>query len=115
MARWSSLHVRRLESSMVEAMSRKGFRVIEVIAPCSTLYARRNRLGTGFDLMKFYRDNCEIAHDADPRDAAISFQNRVLRGKFVDEERPTWWELNQRRHQEVLGEDYVAATVAGGV
>lgn len=113
-ARWSSLHVRRLESSMVEAMSRKGFRVIEVIAPCSTLYARRNRLGSGFDLMKFYRDHCEIVHDADPQDAGIGFQDRVMLGKFVDEERPTWWELNQQRHQQVLGEDYVAAPVAEG-
>jgi pyruvate/2-oxoacid:ferredoxin oxidoreductase beta subunit len=47
-ARWTVLHVRRLEKAMREAMNRKGFRVIEVIAPCSTLYARRNRLGTGY-------------------------------------------------------------------
>ena len=106
-ARWSSLHVRRLESSMVEALDR-------ILAPCSTLYARRNRLGSGFDLMKFYRDNCEIVKDADPRDAGIGFQDRVLLGKFVDEERPTWWELNQQRHKQVLGDEYVAAPVAEG-
>lgn len=114
-ARWSSLHVRRLERSMTEALNRTGFRVVEVIAPCSTLYARRNKLGSGFDLMKFYRDKCEIANDADPRDATIGYQSKILLGTFVDETRPTWLELTQNRHEGVLGEDYEAAHVAEGV
>ena len=46
-ARWTCLHVRRLAKSIEEALNKKGFSFIEIIAPCSTIYARRNRLGDG--------------------------------------------------------------------
>ncbi len=68
MARWTCLHIRRLTKAFEEALDRKGFRFIEVIAPCSTLYARLNKLGTGLDLMQFYHDNAEIRHGADTRE-----------------------------------------------
>jgi 2-oxoglutarate ferredoxin oxidoreductase subunit beta len=89
-ARWTVLHVRRLEKAMREALNRRGFRVIEVIAPCSTLYARRNRLGSGYDLLKFYHDNCEIRHGAPTEEADIGFQSKILLGRFVDRDKPTW-------------------------
>jgi 2-oxoglutarate ferredoxin oxidoreductase subunit beta len=105
-ARWTVLHVRRLEKAMREALSRKGFRVIEVIAPCSTLYARRNKLGTGFNLMKFYHDNCEIRHGAPTVDADIPYQEKILLGRFVDQQRPTWLEGNIAQHQSRLKDRY---------
>jgi len=40
------------------------------------LYARRNRLGTGLDLMKFYHDNSEIKHGADLDTLDINFQKK---------------------------------------
>jgi len=92
-ARWTVLHIRRLKKAMTEALNRSGFSFIEVIAPCSTLYARRNRLGTGYDLMKFYHDNSEIRHGADTRDVAMGFQDKIIVGKFVDEDRPTFLDL----------------------
>jgi 2-oxoglutarate ferredoxin oxidoreductase subunit beta len=110
-ARWTVLHVRRLEKAMREALSRKGFRLIEVIAPCSTLYARRNRLGSGLDLMKFYHDNCEIRHGADPSEGDIGFQDKILLGRFVDKQRPTWHEANRAQHEKRIGEGYVPQPV----
>jgi 2-oxoglutarate ferredoxin oxidoreductase subunit beta len=89
-ARWTSLHVRRMKRAMLEAIQKKGFSFVEVIAPCSTLYARKNRLGTGYDLMKFYHDNCEVRHDADTADLDIGFQTKIVVGKFVDMEKPTF-------------------------
>ena len=47
-ARWTCLHIRRLTWAIEEAIERKGFRFIEVIAPCSTLYARLNKLDLAF-------------------------------------------------------------------
>jgi 2-oxoglutarate ferredoxin oxidoreductase subunit beta len=91
-ARWTVLHIRRLKKAMTEAMNKKGFSFIEVIAPCSTLYARKNRLGTGYDLMKFYHDNAEIRHGADTKDVGIGYQEKIIIGKFVDVERPTFLE-----------------------
>jgi 2-oxoglutarate ferredoxin oxidoreductase subunit beta len=89
-ARWTALHVRRMKRAMLEAMQKRGFAFVEVIAPCSTLYARKNRLGTGTDLMKFYHDQCEVRHGADTADVAIGFQSKIAVGKFVDIEKPTF-------------------------
>ena len=108
-ARWTSLHVRRLTRSLTEALLKPGFSFVEAIAPCSTLYARRNRLGTGFDLMKFYHDNSVIAHGCDTAEVAIGYQEKIKVGKFVDVERPTWQELNERRHLATLGDEYYRA------
>ncbi|MFH0982994.1 MAG: thiamine pyrophosphate-dependent enzyme [Planctomycetota bacterium] len=113
-ARWTSLHVRRLTRSFKEAIERKGFRFIEVITPCSTLYARLNRLGTGFDLMRFYHDNAEINHGADPSKVAIDFQGKIICGKFVDEEQPTFLEMMDSHYQKTLGEKYVPLPPEGG-
>lgn len=89
-ARWTALHVRRLARSMSEAMNKKGFSFIEIICPCSTLYARRNRLGSGLDLMKFYHDNSVIKHGADTRELEIEYQKKIVVGKFIDRERPSF-------------------------
>jgi len=113
-ARWTALHIRRLTWSMEEAIERKGFRFIEVIAPCPTLYARLNKLGTGLDSMRFYHDNCEIRHGADPKDVAIDFQSKIVCGKFVDEARQTFKERMDEHYGRVLGERYVPMPKEGG-
>jgi 2-oxoglutarate ferredoxin oxidoreductase subunit beta len=105
-ARWTALHVRRMTTSFTEALKTKGFSFVEIVTPCSTLYARRNRLGSGYDLMKFYHDNSEIDHTADPREVDIGFQTKIVVGKFVDRERLTWHELSDIQHNNTLGERY---------
>jgi len=106
-ARWTALHVRRLANSIGEALQKKGFSFVEVIAPCSTLYARMNRLGTGLDLMKFYHDNSIIKHGANTKEIDIGFQESIVVGKFVDKERPTFLEALEARMSGVLGDKYV--------
>ena len=106
-ARWTALHIRRLTNSMAEALQKPGFSFIEIIAPCSTLYARRNRLGTGLDLMKFYHDNSVIKHGANTKDVDIEFQKDIVVGTFVNEERPTFLDAMNERLGHVLGDKYV--------
>lgn len=114
-ARWTSLHVRRLTKSFREAIRRKGFRFIEVIAPCSTLYARLNKLGDGFSLMQFYHDTAVVKNNADTRETAIDFQQRIICGKFVDEERPTFIDMMHEHYEKVLGDKYVPTPPEGGL
>ena len=114
-ARWTCLHTRRLTKSFKEAIGRRGFRFIEVIAPCSTLYARLNKLGTGFHLMQFYHDNAEIRHGADTRDVAIDFQGSIICGKFVDEEQPTFLDRMNEHYRKVKGDRYVPMSSEGGL
>ena len=96
------------------ALRQKGFRFIEVIAPCSTLYARLNRLGSGLDLMRFYHDEAEIRHGADTREVDIGFQDRIICGNFVDQERPTFLDMMHSHYEAVLGDRYVPMGPEGG-
>ncbi len=114
-ARWTCLHIRRMTKAFEEGLERKGFRFIEIIAPCSTLYARRNRLGTGLNLMQFYHDNAEIKHGVDTREVGIAFQEKIICGKFVDDEEQTTFLENMYAHYErVLGDKYVSMPPEGG-
>jgi 2-oxoglutarate ferredoxin oxidoreductase subunit beta len=114
-ARWTCLHIRRLTKSIREAIGRKGFRFIEVIAPCSTLYGRLNKLGTGLNLMQFYHDNAEVRHGADTRTVDIGYQDKIVCGKFVDEERPTFLEMMHEHYTKILGSKYVPMPAEGGM
>ena len=105
-ARWTALHLRRVTMSIVEALQRKGFSFIEVITPCVTLYARRNRLGDGLNLLRYYYDNSEIQHGADTRQLDISFQGKIIVGKFVDKDKPTFLDAMNQHFTRVLGDDY---------
>ena len=106
-ARWTCLHIRRVTKSMQEALDKKGFSLIEVIAPCVTLYARRNRLGDGLNLLKYYYDNSVIQHGADTRTLDIGYQGKMICGKFVDRERSTYLDGMNTHMKKVLGEKYV--------
>jgi 2-oxoglutarate ferredoxin oxidoreductase subunit beta len=113
-ARWTALHIRRLTNALAEAIMKPGFSFVEVVAPCSTLYARLNKLGTGLDLMKFYHDNSEIRHGADPKDVDIAFQSKITVGKFVDIEKPTLVECYNNNNKRVFGDKFVPYGGANG-
>jgi 2-oxoglutarate ferredoxin oxidoreductase subunit beta len=106
-ARWTALDVRRLSQAMTEAILKKGFSFVEIIAPCVSLYARRNRLGEGKDLLRFYHDNAVIKNGASTKDLAIDFQKPFVLGKFVDRERPTFDDQLRAHFSAVLGDKYV--------
>jgi 2-oxoglutarate ferredoxin oxidoreductase subunit beta len=106
-ARWTALHIRRTTWAIAEAMQKKGFSFVEIISPCPTVYARRNKLGSGLDLMKFYHDNAIIRHGADPKEAEIHFQKEIIVGKFVDIEKPSYIEQMNSHLKKSLGDKYV--------
>ncbi len=104
-ARWTVLDLRRLTNSIVEAFNKKGFSLIEVVSPCAQYYSRINRLGDGLDMMRFYHDNTEIRHGEDTKNLDIGFQSKLIVGKFVDRERPTYTESYEK---------WLAETASGG-
>ena len=105
-ARWTSLHARRITGSMEEALAHKGFSFVEVITPCTTLYQRRNRLGDGLDALQYYHDSTEIKHGADTRESDIDYQGKIIMGKFVDKRKPTYLEAVNEHYANVIGDDY---------
>ncbi|MCS7171896.1 MAG: thiamine pyrophosphate-dependent enzyme [Armatimonadetes bacterium] len=91
-ARWTCLHVRQLEATMVRALRKRGFRFIEVLAPCPVGFGRPNDLGEGIDELWFYRRQA----DYDPQAALERLEirmrkdSKIVWGVFVDTERPTY-------------------------
>jgi 2-oxoglutarate/2-oxoacid ferredoxin oxidoreductase subunit beta len=106
-ARWTTYHVRQLGKTMGEALKKKGFRFIEIIAPCPTLYLRRNRLGEGLDEMIHFKEKSVIKHGIDPKEASLDYRGQIVCGKFVDRDRPTWGQAQDARMREALGAKYV--------
>ncbi|MFH0990739.1 MAG: 2-oxoacid:ferredoxin oxidoreductase subunit beta [bacterium] len=106
-ARWTAFHVRHLTKSIKEALGKKGFTFIEVLAPCPTLYSRRNKLGDGLDQLMYYRDNSEIKNGVDTKSVGLEFQGKITIGKFVDIERPTYIDSMNEHYQKKFGDRYV--------
>ncbi len=102
-ARWTVFHVKQLTRAMKEALLKPGFTFIEVLAPCPTLYLRRNRLGDGVDQVKYYKEKSTIKHGADTKEVGLGFQSDIVVGKFVDRERPTWLDSMNQHFSKVLG------------
>jgi 2-oxoglutarate ferredoxin oxidoreductase subunit beta len=95
-ARWTALHARQLEKSIAEAMARPGFSFIEVLGPCPTLFGRMNKEPKGLDTMYTYRERSIVRNGADPKDVAVNSDSQIIVGKFVDLERPTFWDECKR-------------------
>jgi 2-oxoglutarate ferredoxin oxidoreductase subunit beta len=108
-ARWTAFHVRHIAHSMVEAFHKKGFSFIEILAPCPTLYQRRNRLGDGLDAMKYYKQKSVIKNGASTKDLELNLQGDITVGKFVDVERPSLKQVMDLQFQRALGSRYAGS------
>jgi len=91
-ARWLSLEVRRLAQSFYEAMTKPGFSFVEVIAPCPTTFGRRNRLGSPLEMIKLYQKNSVIRNGVHTDETVIQEGKKLVLGKFIDTQRPTFLE-----------------------
>ncbi len=91
-ARWTILHTRDLTKSIEEALLRRGFSFIEVLAPCPTGYGRRNKQKP-LDTLKVYQERTITRNDTHPADVVLDFERGITIGKFIDHERPTFTEL----------------------
>ncbi|MFZ5908984.1 MAG: 2-oxoacid:acceptor oxidoreductase family protein [Chloroflexota bacterium] len=103
-SRWTVLHARQLEWTLRKALNYPGFSFVEVIAPCSTAYARWNPEGRGLDpeklnrrgleTMKYYQKVGRTAHDTHPKDAGIKVNEKgeiieIVEGDFLVEANPS--------------------------
>ncbi|HET6461890.1 MAG TPA: thiamine pyrophosphate-dependent enzyme [Syntrophales bacterium] len=103
-ARWTSLHIRRLTNSITEAMQKRGFGFVEILTPCPTSFGRRNKIGTALETLKFYHERSVIRNDIDPKEAPIDFGNNIVVGKFVDTERLTFLDNYQLSCRKQIGD-----------
>jgi 2-oxoglutarate ferredoxin oxidoreductase subunit beta len=111
-ARWTTFHVRQLARSIGEAFKKKGFSFIEVIAPCPTLYQRRNKLGDGLDAMKDYKEKSKVKNGCPTSEVGMTMTGEIIVGKFVDRERPDYQTMMRAQYADSLGDRYVEQTSA---
>ena len=94
-ARWTILHTRDLTQSIEEALGRRGFSFIEVLAPCPTGFGRRNRQKPA-DSLKLYQEKAIVKNGANPSEVILDFKQGITLGKFVEYDRPTFLENYDR-------------------
>lgn len=85
-ARWTTLHVRRLTLSLKKMLQKKGFSFIEVLSPCPEIYGRHNKMRSGLEMMSWFKKASVIDNFSDPSKAEIT-ADRIVVGEFVDTEK----------------------------
>ncbi len=85
-ARWTTLHVRRLTLSLKKMLQKKGFSFIEVLSPCPEIYGRHNKMRSGLEMMSWFKKASVVENSSDPSKAEIAAE-RIVVGEFVDTEK----------------------------
>jgi 2-oxoglutarate ferredoxin oxidoreductase subunit beta len=91
-ARWTTLHVRRLTQSIVKLLQKEGFCFIEVVTPCPEIFGRYNKMRTGLEMMEWFKRASVVEHFSDPAKAEITSEKIVV-GEFVDVKKPSYEKL----------------------
>ncbi len=105
-ARWTVFHVRQLAKAIKEGLEHRGFAFIEIMAPCPTLYLRRNRLGEGVDQVRYFKEQSVLKNGCDTKEVALKMDGPIVVGKFVERDRPTWLESMNDHYSEILGDKF---------
>jgi 2-oxoglutarate ferredoxin oxidoreductase subunit beta len=85
-ARWTTLHVRRLTQSIKKMLQKKGFSFVEVLAQCPEIYGRYNKMRSGLEMMSWFKRASVVENFTDPSKAEISI-DKIPVGEFVDVEK----------------------------
>lgn len=104
-ARWTALHTEELATSIAEAISKRGLTLVEVLAPGPNYYREISLIES--DILKFYYENSVIKNNEDPRNVAITADEKIIVGRFTDKERPTFIDSYNVQHAKILGDKFI--------
>ena len=85
----------QLENYIVKALNNKGFSLVEVMSPCPTAYGRRNRLGTGADMILDLKEN-NVSTSKAKKMSPEELEGKLVTGVLIDEKRPECREEYQK-------------------
>lgn len=94
-ARSTVYHTKMLDRLIGQALKKKGFSVVEVMAPCVTHFGKMTGMNSPVQMMQWQKDNAvpfEKAREMSPEE----LQNKIVTGVLVDIEKPTFHEEHAR-------------------
>jgi len=90
------------------AMRKPGFSFVEVLAPCPTIFLRRNRLGDGLAMMKVFQKKSVIKNNVITQEAVIDYvKGPIVVGNFVNRNRPPFLKKYHDVMAKQLGDKFV--------
>jgi 2-oxoglutarate ferredoxin oxidoreductase subunit beta len=97
-ARWTLLHTSELAQSIAEVLRKTGFSVIDVIS-------------NEPEVLDFYYKNSEIKNGENTLNVKISADEKMIVGKFIDRERPTFIDAYNEQLTKVLGDQFIKTEI----
>jgi 2-oxoglutarate ferredoxin oxidoreductase subunit beta len=110
-ARWTVNHPYQPIKSVKDALSKKGFSLLEFLAPCPTAFGRRNKLGDIKKHWQWYDDNTILIEDYDrimnygTEKEKDEVKNKFPVGVFQDWEKPGFFERYEKLVDRLLEKD----------
>lgn len=102
MARATVAHPLLIEKYVRNAVSKKGFAVVEVVTHCHTQFGRKNKRPRPIDNINFFKDNSVMNNKASNM-TPEELQGKIVIGEFVNIELPEYIEQYKNLIEEVGG------------
>ncbi len=83
-ARWTPLRAGWLKYSIMEAMTRPGLSVIEMISPCVIYHTSGGKMGDPVERLRFYQVKSVMKQFEPTDELDLRDNNGIIIGKFVD-------------------------------
>lgn len=98
-ARTTIAHGWEMTQHIKEALTKKGFSLVEVISPCPTNYGKKNRMGEPIDMLRWLKKNC-VSHEAYAQLSEAEKNDSYRIGKLCERDKPDfnirYWEIQKR-------------------
>jgi 2-oxoglutarate ferredoxin oxidoreductase subunit beta len=95
-------HGRLLETMLKEALSKKGFSLVEVVSACPTHFGRHNRMKASTDMLKWFK-KAGVTKDKYEKMKPEEQENSILIGKLVDKDAPDFNTRYEEVQQKAMG------------
>ena len=98
-ARTTTYHVMELKGMIKQAVTHKGFSVIEVMTQCPTYFGRKNETGSAVDMMKRYKETTTLLGSKEKEEHPDLIERGVFVNKEVPEYRTEYEKIIDRAHR----------------
>jgi 2-oxoglutarate ferredoxin oxidoreductase subunit beta len=97
-ARTTTYHIQQMTDIIQQAVSHKGFSVVEVLSQCPTYFGRKNKTGDAVDMVAYFKKNTT------PIGSKVKQENPDLleRGIFIQEAKPEYCRLYEKVIQKAM-------------